>query len=84
MKHFIFKKDSTKTGRHGGRTLTFNVYQIVDNELIYCGEFKESSSAYKGDMSAVMNYLGGNGKIQSQYADGYYQYDNGQFKLTEI
>lgn len=84
MKHFIFTKQSSKTGRNGGRTLTFSVHQIVNNELEYCGEFKESSGSYKGDQSAVMNHLGKTGKIDAKYAEGYYKHENGDFKLTEL
>jgi hypothetical protein len=37
MKHFIFTKESGKTGRNGGRKLSFNIYEVVDNEVVPCG-----------------------------------------------
>lgn len=84
MKHFIFIKETSKTGKNGSRKLYFRVYEIVNNEVQDCGYFSESSGSYKGDDSAVMNHLGRNSKIDAKYAEGYFRHDNGNFKLTEL
>lgn len=83
MRQFIYTTESKRNSRTGSSNVTANVYEILDNKPNYLGEVNWNTGSFKGETSAVMNFLQEQ-KVLMVEGSYYHDVENRDFEITGL
>lgn len=82
MRNFIYSIYDKKTSRSiAGFKVTASVYELKDNMPIHLGFVDWSTASFKGEKSAVMNFLQENSILVDEAT---YYHERGDFRIFPV
>lgn len=82
-KVFLFTQKSYTNSRMCGHKVTAQVYEVIKNIPKHVGEVQWNTASFKGETSAIMNFLAKEGKLPKKFEGGYYKSDM-KFSIIEL